>query len=222
MNITEARIAAQMAGLNYGEWHYRCEVLHIIEPPPIEEIHKRIKPPKQQAIGARADRPVCQYDLQGEFVASYPTVYAAAAAMGKENLKSIIAACSGRYLKAYGFQWRYMGEKAPGELEHKKVVRATAGHLEEKPCKQCGKVYKGPKNSRYCSDDCKAAAGRPWQKKYYAGLEKKPRQVYTKRCAYCGTEFTTDIRKKIYCNDKCTNRASSRKQKERKKAQNRK
>lgn len=222
MNITEARIAAQMAGLNYGEWHYRCEVLHIIEPPPLSEIRKRMVKPKYHTDGAKGSRPVCQYDLDGEFVCSYETIYTAAAAMGREKPYNIIAACEGRYLKAYGFQWRYMGEEAPGALERKKVNPAAQEYWEEKPCKTCGKMYKGPKNSRYCSGECKAEAGRKWQRKYYAGLEKKPKPVYTRRCAYCGAEFTTDIKKKIYCNDKCTNRASSQKQKERNKAQNRK
>ena len=222
MNITEARIAAEMSGLQYGQWRYLCEVLHVIEPPPIEEIRKRIVKPKRQTTGAKGSRPVCQYDLQGEFVCSYETVYVAAAAMGREKHYNILAACDGRYLKAYGFQWRYMDEDAPGPLECKKRGASSKEHWVEQPCKNCGKIYKGPKNSRYCSDECKYEVNRKWQRKYYASLEKKPRKQYTKRCAYCGTEFVTDVKKKIYCTTTCTARAHHRNQSERRKAQNRK
>lgn len=220
ITATEMTIAARMHGMEYGRFSYllRCGA---VEMPPMEEIHKRIVKPKARG-NADAGCPVCQYDLNGEFVSSYENVYEAAAALGRENASSIKAALSGRYQSAHKFQWRYMGEDSPGPLERKKVNPAAPEHHEEKPCKHCGKIYRGPKNSRYCSTECKKAAGRAWQRKYYAGLEKKPRQVYTKRCAYCGAEFSTETKKKIYCNDKCTNRAWAKMQQERKKTQNRK
>lgn len=221
ITATEMTIAARMHGMEYGQFSFALEC-GTATMPPMEEIRKRIVKRKSHIDGAKAGRPVCQYDLNGEFVCSFETIYAAAAAMGREKPYGIIAACEGRYLKAYGFQWRYLGEEAPSALERKRANPAAQQYWEEKPCKTCGKMYKGPKNSRYCSDECKKQAGREWQRKYYAGLEKKPRQVYTKRCAYCGAEFTTDVKKKIYCNDQCANRAWNRQQSEKKKAQNRK
>lgn len=217
ITATEMTIAARMHSMSYGQF---CTALKCgaVTMPPMEEIRKRIVKPKRQTGGTKGSRPVCQYDLQGEFVCSYETAYAAAAAMGREKHYSITAACDGRYLQAYGFQWRYMDEEAPGPLERKKGRASSKAHWVEQPCKNCGKIYKGPKNSRYCSDECKRKVQQEQNKTNY--LQYRALWQPSERvCPYCGIKFMPKDCHQKYC---CAEHRKAEEWQRRKKAQNRK
>lgn len=114
ITATEMTIAARMHGMEYGKFSFALEC-GTVTMPPMEEIHKRIVKPKAKYSAVDGDRPVCRYDLDGEFICSYENVYKAAETLGKANASSIKAALSGRYQSAHKSQWRYMGDPAPGQ-----------------------------------------------------------------------------------------------------------
>lgn len=157
MTLVEASIACKLAGLDYGKWHYLCEVLGLIEPPTAEEIaanthrKKRGRPPN-----VHKDCPVTAYDLEGRPVMTYPSVTVAAKAIGK-NTGGIYACIGGRYTRAYGYQWRYADEPAPEALPQKKSAPTTAPKT-EKVCIICGTVFMGNKKETLCSPTCRDEA----------------------------------------------------------------
>lgn len=115
ITATEMTIAARMHGMSYGQF-YNALKCGVVDMPPMEEIRKRIVKPKAKYSSVDVDRPVCRYDMDGEFICSYENVYRAADALGKDNASGIKAALSGRYQSAYKSQWRYADEPAPGKL----------------------------------------------------------------------------------------------------------
>lgn len=199
MNIAETAMAARIRGMSYGQYTYLLG-LGRVEAPPIEEIRARLKRKKERKGGARAQTPVMQYDKNGEFVASYENAAAAARAFGRDYPHTVYAACDGRYLSAWGYQWRYAGDEAPGKYQRINThpERMYQNAMVEKVCTRCGKHYKGAANSRYCSSEC-------WQNK-----QPKERKTWTAQCPFCGQVFETDTRKKIYCSAACQKTAASR------------
>lgn len=219
ITATEMTIAARMHGMEYGQFSFALEC-GTVTMPPMEDIRKRIVKPKVREFGVEFDRPVCRYDLDGEFICSYENVYKAAEALGKANASSIKAALRGRYQSAHKSQWRYMGDPAPGKLVREMVNPYDPKYWVEKPCKHCGKMYKGPKNSRYCSDECKAAVLKEHNKKKYL----KNRELWQPQelvCPYCGIKFMPTNCHQVYCSVKHRKAAEWLKLKA-KKAQNRK
>lgn len=77
ITATEMTIAARMHGMSYGQFSFALEC-GTVTMPPMEEIRKRIVKPKVRESGVEFDRPVCRYDMDGEFIASYENVYRAA------------------------------------------------------------------------------------------------------------------------------------------------
>lgn len=67
--------------------------------------------------------PVCQYDLQGNFIAQYSTLFDAANAING-SYQSIGQACINKNL-AYGYQWTYADDDSPGKynLDGKKHIQ---------------------------------------------------------------------------------------------------
>ncbi len=63
---------------------------------------------RQQAGNERMKRPVLQYSLDGEFIAEYESISAAARAMnGSSSYSSIRSCCLGDYKTAYGYIFEY-------------------------------------------------------------------------------------------------------------------
>lgn len=54
--------------------------------------------------------PIKQYTLEGEFIAEYPSLAAAARAMGKKNTKQIKECCEKVRKDMYGYIWKYKNE----------------------------------------------------------------------------------------------------------------
>lgn len=205
ITATEMTIAARMHGMEYGQFSFALEC-GMVDMPPMEEIRKRIVKPKVRESGAEFDRPVCRYDLDGEFICSYENVYKAAEALGKANASSIKAALRGRYQSAHKSQWRYMGDPAPGKLVREMVNPYDPKYWVKKPCKLCGKIYSGPKNSRYCSDECKRQVQQEQNKKTY--LQNRVLWVPEEReCLYCGVKFMPKNYHQRYCSAKHRNAA---------------
>lgn len=219
ITATEMTIAARMHGMEYGKFSFALEC-GTVTMPPMEEIRKRIVKPKVRESGVEFDRPVCRYDLDGEFICSYENVYRAAEALGKANASSIKAALRGRYQSAHKSQWRYMGDPAPGKLVREMVNPYDPKYWVEKPCKHCGKMYSGPKNSRYCSDECKRQVQQEQNKNTY--LQNRVLWVPEEReCLYCGVKFMPKRCHQRYCSAKHRDAAACQRQKA-KTAQNRK
>ena len=219
ITATEMTIAARMHGMEYGQFSFALKC-GMVDMPPMEEIRKRIVKPKAKALEADVDRPVCRYDMDGEFICSYENVYRAAEALGKANASSIKAALRGRYQSAHKSQWRYMGDPAPGKLVREMVNPYDPKYWVEKPCKRCGKMYKGPKNSRYCSDECKRQVQQEQNKNTY--LQNRVLWVPEEReCLYCGLKFMPKRCHQRYCSAKHRDAAACQRQKA-KTAQNRK
>lgn len=219
ITATEMTIAARMHGMEYGKFSFALEC-GVLTMPPMDEIRKRIVKSKAKYSTVDVDRPVCRYDMDGEFIACYENVYKAADALGKDNASSIKAALSGRYQSAYKSQWRYADEPAPGKLVREMVNPYDPKYWVEKRCKRCGKMYKGPKNSRYCSEECKAAVLKAHNKKTY--LENRELWQPSERvCPYCGIKFMPTNCHQLYCSPEHRKSASWQREKA-KKAQNRK
>ena len=55
-------------------------------------------------------RQTAQYDLEGNFIAIYPSANQAAAAIGKNSNagRNIRAVCEGKRKTAYGFIWKFI------------------------------------------------------------------------------------------------------------------
>lgn len=222
MNLTEMAIAARIRGMSYGKYAYLLSQRRVI-PPSIEEVRARMIKPKKREIANKAERPVVQYTLKGEFVRSYDNVRQAAKAFGKETTYCIYAACEGRQKSAYKFQWRYAGDTPPDEYKCDISPMNTAymHNPVDKVCEVCGKAYKGVGRSKYCSEECRIEGKRTYKREYMNQYRNSVEgQIFTCKC--CGKEFTSSGKRKVYCSDECKAKWHWRNQAERRKAQNRK
>lgn len=216
LTLVEASIACKLAGMDYGRWHYLCEVLGVIEPPTAEEIAANTcrKPPKRLQY-IKKDWPVTAYDLEGRPVMTYPSIEVAARALGK-NTRWIYACSSGRCASAYGYQWRYGDDPPPGARLKKEAAPRTAPKT-EKVCPICGTVFEGNKKEKLCSEACRIEAHKRRVRendkaRRAAEAKNKPK---TKRCRECGGLFEPDDPKKLYCSQECRGNARRRKERER-------
>ncbi len=215
MTATELTIAARMNGMSYGKYVHalKCGMATL---PPIEKIRAQMVVKKKRGGEAQ---PVCQYDKKGEYIATYASTGEAAVAIGQERraASSIRNACTGKMNSAYGYQWRFEGEKAPGVYMNRGTIPIRKTQRVDKICERCGKPYKGVKRSRYCGDDCAKAVQSESAKKY---REKRKPKDEKRICKWCGKEFPAEG-KRLFCNAKHQQAFNSHAQHERKKAQNR-
>lgn len=216
MTAAELSIAARMNGMTYGKYTHLLR-LGMVKLPPLSEIRAQMVVKKKRGNGAQ---PVCQYDMKGVYIATYATTGDAALAVGQErNRSSIICnACTGKMNSAYGYQWRYEGDKAPGVYINRGSIPVRKTQRVDKICTRCAKPYKGVPRSLYCSNECAKDAQAESKRKY---LEKKKPKEEKRICKWCGKEFTA-IGKRLYCTAKCQQAQNSHAQYERNKAQNRK
>lgn len=211
LTLVEASIACKLAGLDYGKWHYLCEVLGMIEPPTAEEIAANTHRKKRgRPTNAHKDCPVTAYDLEGRPVMTYPSVTVAAKALGK-NRKRIVECSAGRCASAYGYQWRYTDEPAPEALPQKKAAPKTAPKT-EKVCTICGTVFMGNKKEKLCSPACRDEARKrrmnDYDKRRRAEASKDRSPI--KRCKECGKLFEPENLQKLYCSDACRTNGKKR------------
>lgn len=216
ITATEMTIAARMNGMSYGKFAYALKC-GLVTMPPLEEIRAQMVGEKKHA----RVRPVMQYSLKGEYIATYENATKAAKALerGARGSHNIGKACLGQSNTAYGYQWRFEGEKAPGVYISRSEMPVRVAKRVEKICQMCGEPYKGVKQSRYCSDACAKAAKLESIKEY---LEKKKPTEETRICKYCGKPFIAMHGKMLYCSERCRIDYGWKAQKARKKAQNRK
>lgn len=214
LTISEMVIAARMNGMSYGQYVQalssgRAKLPHI------KEIRAQLVQPKKR--GARHSEPVICYDMQGDFLGSYENAASAAEHLGV-NVHTIRAACNGSMKSAYGYQWRYADDEAPGAYKRGRPKSPVLAEKVTLECQRCGKWYKGVKRSKYCSDACAQAAQRDQMK---AVNERRKKQPTERVCPYCGKKFIA-TGKRLYCSHECQERYNSRMQNAKKKAQNRK
>ena len=165
INLVEASVACRMAGMTYGEWHYKCEVLGIIKPPTAEQIRANTKRKKHddkykgcpEGSTARIDAPVTAYNVRGEAVMTYPSVRVAAQTLGKPT-SGIYRACDGLQKTAHGLQWQYADCPPPKSIAKKQVSRISTKRKAQ--CPECGKTFTADKRMLYCSAGCADAARR--------------------------------------------------------------
>ena len=216
LTISEMAIAARMHGMSYGKYVQELRFGRA-NLPPIKEIRAQLVKPKKR--GARLGEAVNCYDMEGNFLASYDTAAQAAEALGgiAHTIRNACGCISSK--SAYGYQWRYASDEAPGAYKRGKPKTPILAEKETKECQRCGKWYKGVKRSRYCSKECAELAQRDQVK---ANLEKKKAaREKTRVCKFCGKTFPVQG-KRLYCSAKCQTQHGSRLQWERTKAQNRK
>ena len=77
----------------------------------------------------RTEKPVCQYDLQGNFLAEFKSVKIASEQTGA-NASYISACCKNVRKSAGSFQWTYAGAEAPTEYSKAKFNPVTQFDLE--------------------------------------------------------------------------------------------
>ncbi|MBR1729187.1 MAG: hypothetical protein IJ728_06640 [Selenomonadaceae bacterium] len=94
--------------------------------------------------------------------------------------------------------------------EHRKQLRKN--NRSQAVCPICGKSFTPFHNQKYCSQECKFEA----QKKNVAKYRTKKFNLtsYTKICPFCGKEFTTKFKCKIYCSNPCQKQAVSERRKQ--------
>ena len=148
-------IAARMHDMSYGQFIHALK--HgLVKMPPQREIDRRkvrVEPERKAAKSKlKTNRPVCQYDDNGELICIYETAHMAAAVVGVSRAAQITQVCDGKALKVRGFQWRYEGDPPPGPIN--KTARQK-----EIICRFCGKTYIGKLSSHFCCDECREA----WQ-----------------------------------------------------------
>ena len=195
LTISEMVIAARMNGMSYGHYVQALSAGRA-KLPPIKEIRAQLVQPKKRG---QHSGPVNCYDFAGNFLAGYPSAAHAAEAMGV-NVHTIRAACNGAMKSAYGYQWRYAGDEAPGPYKRSQPQTPIVRQKFTLECQRCGKLYKGLKQSRYCSRECADLVLREQQKAIHE-KRKKPR---TERvCPYCGKKFSAVGGKQVYCSKKC-------------------
>lgn len=75
----------------------------------------------------KVNKPVIQYDLDCNFIAEYPSIKAAAEAVGVGKNASIIACCQGKYTQSGGYIWKYKHDADDVERRYpayyKKVIQ---------------------------------------------------------------------------------------------------
>lgn len=218
MTIAEIAIAARMNGMTYGKYTYLLR-LGMVKLPSIEEIRGQMVKKKD----GNAARRVVQYDKKGEYVATYESAAEAAAAIdeGRCRACAIYNACTGKTNSAYGYQWRYEGDKAPGVYMNRGTMPIRKTKLVDRVCVLCGAEYKGVGRSRYCSKECADVAKAENGKRYYEKHKHYPeeRQVV---CKHCGKQFNTVHGRAVFCSERCRNASTMAAYRERKLAQNRK
>lgn len=216
ITATEMTIAARLNDMSYGQFVHllKCGAVTI---PPSEEIQARI-------VGKKKDdrfvKPVVQYDMKGEYIATYASTGEAAIAIGRDRRAAcnITCNCCGKSNSAYGYQWRYEGDKAPGVYINRGEMPIRRTERVDKICVLCGKPYKGVQRSRYCSRDCAEQAQAECRKDYKARKKAERAIVYERVCKQCGKEFTTNRIRVAYCSAKCQQAYNSHAQYMRKKA----
>ena len=218
LTATEMTIAARMNGMSYGKYTYLLRQGKA-KLPPISEIRAQMVLKKD----SKATKRVVQYNKMGEYMAIYETAAEAAIALGKERDKGgvINNACVGKTNSAYGYQWRFEGEKEPGVYMNRGEMPIRKTKLVEKVCTRCGKEYKGVARSLYCSGECAKAAQRESNKRCYE-KHKQPPEERQLICKHCGKSFTAIHGRTVFCSDRCRIDNGWMAQRERKKAQNRK
>lgn len=217
LTATELTIAARMYGMSYGKYTYLLRQ-DMIKLPPIELIRAQMVTKE-----SKESRRVVQYNFKGEYMATYESCADAAVAIGKERRKGgvIRNACTGKTNSAFGYQWRFEGEKEPGIYMNRGEMPIRKTKLVEKVCVRCGKEYKGVGRSLYCSGECAKAAQKESTKRYYE-KNKQPPEERQLICKHCGKPFTATHGRAVFCSDRCRIDNSWMAQRDRKKAQNRK
>lgn len=214
MTLAEMAVAARMHGMSYGKYSYLLRQ-GVVQLPDMEEVRRAMAKETKKPSGRGKTCPVKQYDKRGNFITEWDNALQAAKAFGRDHASSIQAACECRYMSAYGYQWRYSSDEAPGEYQRIKTTAIVHKKpTEEKPCKHCGKMYVGVRNSRFCSRKCQIDS--------HKLLKKSERKMEQKTCRFCGKSFETDIPQKLYCSKECQINHNWKAQAARKKAQNRK
>lgn len=105
-----------------------------------------------------------------------------------------------------------------------------------KICEWCGQAFTVPARNahiaRFCSDECRdrSKGHMPWEEwtalvaqqkqERQEELDKEKQEAYlarltTKKCEWCGKEFTTDIPTKLTCSDECKRKRNNRRNWER-------
>ena len=216
LTISEMVIAARMHGMSYGKYVQELRFGRA-NLPPIKEIRAQLVKPKKR--GARRGEAVNCYDMEGNFLTSYDNAGMAAEHLGG-NAHTIQTACNGIHSKsAYGYQWRYASDEAPGVYKRGKPQTPMLTEKITLECQRCGKWYKGVKRSKYCSKECADLA---WRDQVKANRERRKKNgEETRVCKFCGKTFPVQG-KRLYCSAKCQTQHGSRLQWERTKAQNRK
>ena len=148
-------IAARMHGMSYGQFIHAFK--HgLVKMPPQREIDRRkvrVEIKRKDAKSKfKTNRPVCQYDDNGELICTYESSHMAAAVVGASRAVQITQACDGKKERAYGYQWRYENDPPPGPIN--KTARQK-----EIVCRFCGKTYIGKLSSHFCCDEHREA----WQ-----------------------------------------------------------
>lgn len=216
ITATEMTIAARMNGMSYGKFVYllKCGMVKL---PPLSEIRAQMVVKKD----SNATKRVIQYNKKGEYMATYESAAAAAIALGKDRRKGgvINNACKGKANSAYGCQWRFEGEEAPGVYTNRGEMPIRKTKLVDKVCVLCGKPYKGVGRSLYCGKECAEKAKADSRKQYYE--KNKPPMEKERVCQHCGKPFIGQG-KMLYCSDRCRNAHCMAAYKARKLAQNRK
>lgn len=114
--------------------------------------------------GGYSPVPVYQYDLNGQYIAEYRSITAAAGAFGADNAKAIYAVLQNECHTAYGFQWsREKVEFMPMiPINGGKLVRCVNTnqifHSSEEAAKWCN--MKGGSNIRACCRGKHKTAGK--------------------------------------------------------------
>lgn len=80
-----------------------------------EEIHMIISDGSRPNVttadeNPKRNKPVCQYDLQGKFIAEYPSISDAISANVGAHKSGIYHACEGRQYSCNGYIWKYKSD----------------------------------------------------------------------------------------------------------------
>lgn len=80
---------------------------------------------REQELAKNKGRPVSQYTLDGDFIATYPSAKRAAALVPEANRSYITQCCKGKRVSSGGFLWTYEGEdiKVVEYRDHKRVCQ---------------------------------------------------------------------------------------------------
>jgi len=78
-----------------------------------EDAKKRIRANMPDRRGGKSSLAVsvCQYDLDGKLISTFPSISDAGRENGIENYYNISACCRGRQKTAYGYVWKYAEER---------------------------------------------------------------------------------------------------------------